>query len=157
MTIFLSFTNPLTKSQIQTFLSPATSNLKISMGQTLWHLFMNLKPQNTIRDFMKLGWYGVYSRCLYTLNTFDTQVPLAFNPDIIHGGWLGSKHQVGRSDLLLNALYSQLTRYIPWYVYVCKLCVCLCVYSCECYVLVHWVFLTEKYALYKSHPLLSLS
>ena len=35
-----------------------------------------------------------------------------------------------------------------------KLCLCLCVYLREWCVLAHWVFLTGRFALYKSHPLL---
>ena len=34
---------------------------------------------------------------------------------------------------------------------------CMCVYLREWYVLAHWVFLTGRFALYKSHPLLLLS
>ena len=38
---------------------------------------------------------------------------------------------------------------------VYRLCLCLCVYLREWCVLAHWVFLTKKFALYKSHSLSS--
>ena len=37
-----------------------------------------------------------------------------------------------------------------------KLYLCLCVYLREWFVIAHWVFLTRRFALYKSHPLLLL-
>ena len=39
---------------------------------------------------------------------------------------------------------------------VCVCGLCLCVYLHEWCVLTHWVFLMERFALYKSHPLLLL-
>ena len=103
-----------------------------------------------------------------SLNTISSLLAIIFSVSLLELSWIHYPLTCGISSPSLTSKPSSKLSFFNRHFHksrrtmacvyecmcVCRLCLCLCVYLHKWCVLAHWVLLTERFVLYKSHPLL---